>query len=245
MLEKQLLHAGLSETEVKIYLAVLELGQTSISRIAQQAGIKRTTVYLSLTRLMEQGLISAVKKGNRTSYFAEDPRELERIMERRKKEVSDIIPQLLTFTNLVDKKPEIRYFAGEEGIKEVLMKTLSYPEQEILTMFSDSSYLPDFEEKFFVNVYRPERIGRKIYSRVLMTENTRMRAFSQKNTEQFRNSKFLPANLFTIGIEMVLYGNNGVAITSYKERFAFIIESPVIHASFKAIFETLWAVAKQ
>jgi hypothetical protein len=43
---------------------------------------------------------------------------------------------------------------------------------------------------------------------------------------------------------MILYGKSNIAITAYKEKFAFIIDSPVIHASFKAIFETLWAGAK-
>ena len=52
----QLQDAGLSETEAKIYLAALELGQTSVSRIARKSGIKRTTIYLSLENLMEKGL---------------------------------------------------------------------------------------------------------------------------------------------------------------------------------------------
>ena len=162
MLHKQLQNAGLSENEAKIYLATLELGQTSVSRIARQAGIKRTTVYLSLESLMAKGLISAIKKDNKTHYYAEDPRDLERIMEERKKEISNLIPQLLAFTNLIDNKPEIRYFEGEEGIKEVLMKTVERPNQEVLMMFSES-YFSDFGDEFFEKVYRPERIKKRIF----------------------------------------------------------------------------------
>ncbi len=245
MLHEKLKNVGLNENEAKIYLAVLELGETSVSRIAAQSGIKRTTVYLSLENLMHQGLVSATRKGRKALYYAEDPRDLERIMEVRKKEISDIIPRLLAFTNITDKKPEIRYFQGEEGIKEALMRTLSCPGREILTMFSDSSYRSDFEEAFFVKIYRPERIRRKIYSRVLMTDNEPMRRFSNNNTEEFRDSRFLSPDTFRIGIEMVLYGESGIVITSYRERFAVIIESPAIHSSFKSIFETLWAQAER
>ncbi|MEI7749978.1 MAG: helix-turn-helix domain-containing protein [Candidatus Moraniibacteriota bacterium] len=243
MLHKQLQSAGLNENEAKIYLAALELGQTSVSRIALKSVIKRTTVYLSLDNLMKKGLVSAIKKGGKTLYFAEDPRDLERIMEERKKEISDIIPQLLAFTNLIDNKPEIRYFEGEEGIKEVLMQTLEFPGKEILMMFSES-YFSDFGDEFFEKTYRPERIRQKILSRTLMPDNEQMRAFSGKSVQHLRQAKFLPPGLFKIDIEMLIYEKNKIAIISYKEKFAFIIDSQAIHSSFKSIFETLWAVAK-
>ncbi|NTW13542.1 MAG: hypothetical protein HGA31_00735 [Candidatus Moranbacteria bacterium] len=243
MLHKRLQNAGLNETEAKIYLAVLELGQTSVSRIALKAGIKRTTVYLSLENLMKKGLISAIKKGSKAYYYAEDPRNLERMMEVRKNEVSDIIPRLLAFTNLIDNKPEIRYFEGEEGIKEVLMKSLEQPGKEILMMFSES-YFSDFGDEFFEKTYRPERIRRKILSRTLMPDNEQMRAFSGKSVQHLRQAKFLPPDLFKIDIEVLMYERNQIAIISFKEGFAFIINSPAIHSSFKSIFETLWAVAK-
>ncbi len=243
MLHKQLQNAGLSENEAKIYLATLQLGQTSVSRIARQAGIKRTTVYLSLESLLQKGLVSAIKKDGKTNYFAEDPRDLERIMEERKKEISNLIPQLLAFTNLIDNKPEIRYFEGDEGIKEVLMKTLEFSDQEIMMMFSET-YLSDFGEEFFENTYRPERLKKRISSRTLMPDNKKMREFSNKGQQHLRKSRFLPPELFKINIEVLLCKKNKIAILSYKEKFAFIIDSPAIHASFSAIFETLWAGAK-
>lgn len=243
MLYKRLENAGLNENEAKIYLAVLELGQTSVNRIALKAGIKRTTVYLSLENLMKKGLVSAIKKAGKTLYFAEDPRDLERIMEERKKEISDIIPQLLAVTNLIDSKPEIRYFEGTEGIKEVLMKTTEQPDQEILMLFSDS-YISDFGDEFFEKTYRPERIKNRISSRVLMPETAQMKELSGKNQQHLRKSKFLPPDLFKIAIEVLMYEKNQIAILSYKEKFAFIIDSPAIYESFTSIFETLWAGAK-
>ena len=62
MLHKQLQDAGLNETEAKIYLATLELGETNVGRIADKSGIKRTTIYLSLENLIKKGLISMIKK---------------------------------------------------------------------------------------------------------------------------------------------------------------------------------------
>jgi len=238
MLYKQLQDAGLNETEAKIYLATLELGQTSVSRIARKSGIKRTTVYLSLENLISKGLMSTIKKDGKAHYFAEDPRNLERIMRERSRRVSKMIPELLAFTNLIDKKPEIRYFEGEDGIKEVLMHGLNHAKQELCLMYSES-YIADFDEKYFSQYYVPERIKKKILARTLVPDNEQMRAFGTSN--ELRQIKFLPPNLFKIKIEIMLYGSDKVSIISFKEKFALIIESPAIHDSFKSIFETLWA----
>lgn len=243
MLYTQLQDAGLNETEAKIYLAALELGQTSVSRIARKSGIKRTTVYLSLENLMQKGLLSAIKKEGKTLYFAEDPRSLERIMEEKKQKISNIIPQLLAFTSLIDKKPEIRYFEGDAGVKEVLKDALEYPNQEILMMYSESS-IADFEDNFFASYYVPERVKRKISARAIMPDNETMRANVATNQQSLRQTRLISQNLFDIKIEVMIYGKNKINISSFSEKFGIIIESQAIHDSLKSIFETLWAGAK-
>jgi sugar-specific transcriptional regulator TrmB len=242
MLYNQLQDAGLNETEAKIYLAALELGQTSVSRIARKAAIKRTTVYLSMENLMQKGLMSALKVSGKTEYYAEDPRNLERIMEERKNRVAKLIPQLLTFTNLVDKKPAFRYFEGEEGIKEVFENALSYPDSEICMMYSES-YIYDFDEKYFSEYYVPKRVGKKISTRTIIPDNAEMRELIKNNLESLRQTKFVSPNLFKLKIEIMLYGKNKMSIVSFKEKFAVIIESPHIYQSFKSIFETMWATS--
>lgn len=241
MLYKQLQDAGLNETEAKIYLASLELGQTSVSRIARKSGIKRTTVYLSLENLASKGLISTIKKEGKSLYYAEDPRNLERIMTEKRERISKLMPELLAFTSLIDKKPEIRYFEGEEGIKEVLMHGLVHAKQEMCLMYSES-YITDFDEKYFSEHYVPERLKRKILARTLVPDNEEMHGLGTNN--ELRQIKFLPPNLFKIKIEIILYGDDKIGVISFKEKFALIIESPAIHDSFKSIFETLWATAK-
>jgi len=243
MLYKQLQDAGLNETEAKIYLASLELGQTSVSRIAKKAGIKRTTVYLSLENLMQKGLLSAIKKDGKAQYYAEDPRNLERIMAEKKQRISNLMPELLAFTNLIDRKPEIRYFEGEDGIKEVLIDALTKADREILMMYSES-YMTDFDENFFSEYYIPERIKRRISARALLPDNEEMRALAETNEKSLRQSRMISSDLFRIKIEVMIYGKDKMSIISYKEKFALIIESPAIHESFRSIFETMWVGAK-
>lgn len=239
MLYKQLQDVGLNETEAKIYLAALELGQTSVSRIARKSGIKRTTVYLSLENLLQKGLMSTIKKEGKAFYYAEDPRHLERIMEERKQKIATLIPQLLAFTNLIDNKPEIRFFEGNEGIKEVLVDALNNAKQEICMMYSES-YIADFDGKYFSDYYVPERLKRKISTRTIVPDNELMRALANTNEKSLRKIKFLDPQIFKINIEVMLYGDRWMSIVSFEEKFALIIESTAIYKSFQSIFETLW-----
>lgn len=238
-LQKELLATGLSENESAVYLSALELGETTVSRLAKKAGIKRTTAYLVLESLKEKGLISSLKKESASVFFAEDPKKLQSIIEERKEKIDKIMPQLLAFTNMIDKKPEIRYFDGDEGIKEVYRDSLKYPKSEILTWFAEN-FSSHFEEAFFVEEYIPKRIKNKIWARAILPDNQFIREWVKNDQSHFRKSKLISAEKYPISIELNIYGKNKVGIMSYEEEFAIIIESQKIHSSLKSIFEAMW-----
>lgn len=239
-LQKDLLNAGLSESEAAIYLAALELGETSVSRLAKKAGVKRTTAYLVLDSLKEKRLMTFVKKDKMMVYFAEDPRKLKTILDERKEKIDKIMPELLAFANSIDRKPEIRYLEGEEGIKDVYRDTLNYPDMEFQAFFSEV-FLTRFDEKFFTEFYYTKRLKKKISVRAILPDNEKMREFVAQDQEQLRRSKLAPADIFKLDIELNIYGKNKVGIISFDEQFALIIESQKIHDSLKSIFELVWS----
>lgn len=238
-LQKDILSAGLSENEAAIYLASLELGETTVSRLARKAGIKRTTAYLVIESLKVKGLISSLKKESASVFFAEDPRKLHEVLEERKQKIDKIMPQLLAFTNLIDKKPEIRYFEGIEGIKEVYRDSLKYPDQEMLTWYAET-YATHFDEKFFLEEYIPKRVKKKIWVRAILPDNKIIRGLIKDDQAHLRKSKLLSPDKYHISIELNIYGNNKVGVVSYEEQFGIIIESQKIYDSLKNIFEIMW-----
>lgn len=238
-LQKELLGAGMTENEAAIYLAALELGETTVSRLARKSGIKRTTAYLVIESLKEKGLISSLKKETASVFFAEDPRKLHEILEERKEKIDKIMPQLLAFTNLIDRKPEIRYFEGEEGIKDVYRDSLKYPNMEMLTWYAEN-YAGQFDEKFFLDEYIPRRLKHKIFVRAILPDNEFIREWIKNDQAHFRKSKLVSAEKYAISIELNMYGKNKVGIISYEEQIAIIIESQKIHDSLKSIFEIMW-----
>src|SRR4051812_6506264 len=86
---RQIEEFGLSEKEARVYLASLMLGPAGVQRIADQAGIKRVTTYVILESLIHVGLVSQSLRGKKTFFVAEDPVSLQRLLEKKQREIAD------------------------------------------------------------------------------------------------------------------------------------------------------------
>jgi len=76
ILPLELRKLGLTEKQALVYLTALELGYTSIQKIAQKAKISRPTTYEIVKTLEQKGLISESKDKNKRYFIAESPDKL-------------------------------------------------------------------------------------------------------------------------------------------------------------------------
>lgn len=239
MITKDLQKAGLTDKEAKVYLATLELGQANIARLAQKSKVKRSTVYLAVEALKEKGLLSVIKKKNKTYFYAEDPRKLEKDLENKKKALNKVMPEILALANFLDKKPKVKYFEGKSALQEVFKDMLNYPDQEILTWFPDYHY--NLDNDFLFDYFIPNRIKNKIWVRAI-APNTKINLKHREDGKtQNRRVRIVTQEKFKMEIEIDLYGKNKIGIISHKEEFAIIIESKDIHDGLKSIFEIIWS----
>ena len=100
---KDLKKIGLTEGEVKIYSALLELGETTRTKLAKKSGISPSKVYDVANRLLEKGVISSVKKNGVIHFSAASPDKLTDFIKRKEEEllkekdiVKDMLPMLLS-----------------------------------------------------------------------------------------------------------------------------------------------------
>ncbi len=179
MLEQYLQEIGLPEKEVKVYLHLLSVDQSTVLDLAKQTKIKRPTVYTVLKSLAQKGLISETTNGKKTHYQAEPPERLKSFVERQKLELDErshvlskeIIPQLKSLQRGEGERPVVKYYEGKEGAISALEELVAgeefaggvnyviYPEDLLAGLFSEA------ERKKYRNV----RISRGIKSKVLYT----------------------------------------------------------------------------
>jgi len=122
-LKRQLRDNGFSEKETSVYLAMLELGPSSIQDIAEKADVNRATTYLMVESLKKRGLVSSSEQGKKTLLTAETPQRLHRITDEALREIEDrrrglesVMPQFMALFNSIQHKPRVRFFEGEEGV---------------------------------------------------------------------------------------------------------------------------------
>lgn len=238
MIKSKLSDIGLSENEIDVYLASLELGESKVSEIAKKAGVKRPTTYLVIETLKEKGLISALKKKKKTFFYAEDPRKLKERADEKKRLIDDAIPELLAIANFIDKKPKIAFYEGVEGIKDVYRDTLNYPSQPMLAWVSEEAF--NVLDEDFIKYYIPERAGKKIWVKVLAPDTPETRKYKEDDIKHFKETRLINNDNFLIKVEINLYGKNKIGIMSFKEKIGLIIESEKIFITLKSIFETIW-----
>ena len=110
---QSLLNLGLNEKEAKTYLACLELGSGTIQEIAQKAGVKRSSIYNFIDKLIEMSLISKTQKHNRYYFLAESPEILKKIQQKNQTLLNKNVPDLIKMFEIDKAKTDFKYFRGE------------------------------------------------------------------------------------------------------------------------------------
>ena len=64
---------GLSPTEIKIFLIIIELGESKAGKIIEKSRLQSSSVYNSINSLISRGFLSYLKRGQIKYYKAVDP----------------------------------------------------------------------------------------------------------------------------------------------------------------------------
>ena len=243
----QLKNIGLSENEAKVYMAMLELGPSTMLQIAGKAGINRPTAYAQLESLKKRGLVSMVSKGKKSLFAAEAPNQLESMLEReekdielKKEELGRVLPDLATMYNLGGEKPVVRFFEGIEGLMKMQDEFLKSKEKMIYAIAAMDDVLKVFPNQ--KKAYAPRRVAKGIRSKMLYTSSAGV-MFPPHDEQMLRETKFVSPDKLPFSADITIWDDH-VAITSVRGKLSgVIITHPEIANSFKNLFNLLWVAA--
>src|SRR3989344_8689759 len=93
---------GLTEGEIKVYLALTELGESTSGPIVDKAGVSISKVYTILERLVKRGLVSHIVKNNTKYFSAANPdrllyylRQKEDLLKQQEKSLKETVDELM------------------------------------------------------------------------------------------------------------------------------------------------------
>ncbi|HBO16583.1 MAG: Transcriptional regulator, TrmB [Candidatus Moranbacteria bacterium GW2011_GWE2_35_2-] len=239
-LKERLKQLDLGEKEIEVYISILKQKQTTITRIADSAGIKRTSVYHCLENLIKKGLISRISKDGRNYYNAEDPKEsFSNILNEKKEIILSLIPKVKEIYGQSGSFPEIKIYHNLAGIKKIFEDLLSCKEK-INRYYLSGFLLEGILGKEFVDDFVMKRVKKGIKSFSLRTFAYKPeREKGEIHSKQLREVRFIPENVI-IKPYMVIYDDKVVVISTKEEKIGFVIQSKEYADAQKALFDMIW-----
>src|SRR3989344_5665803 len=123
-----LLKIGLTEGESKVYLALSEIGSSTVGPIVNKSGVAYSNIYDILHRLIEKGIVSFIIK-NKTKYFqAASPSNLIQYLDKKQEQIAQekealkkVLPELEKLQEIKSKQ-EAEIFIGKKGLRTAYEK---------------------------------------------------------------------------------------------------------------------------
>ena len=100
---------GFTEAEAHVYISLLRYGEATVTAIASETSIKRTTTYHILQSLSERGVVSSYRKKNTDWYRALRPNILVDRITKNSQSLQDLLPGLLQLTGSARHTPKMGF----------------------------------------------------------------------------------------------------------------------------------------
>ncbi|MFH1358515.1 MAG: helix-turn-helix domain-containing protein [archaeon] len=232
MIDK-LKEAGLTENEVKVYLALVDLGPSLAGQISRKTGLHRRSVYDITEMLIKKGLIGYILKNNRRYFEASSPNRIIEILKEKEDLLSPVVSDLLEKFKGRKEKQETNFYKGKEGLKAIFEDQLNY--KEILVLGASPKAYEVLQ--FYFKWYDKKRKSRKIKTKII--------AYDKKiKNISLSEIRYLPQK-YESPVAVNIYGNKTAIILWAKEPIVIAIRNQEIADAYRNYFELMWKMAKK
>ncbi len=224
---------GLTNIEIDVYLAIIDLGSCLAGEIARKTGIHRRTVYDALNRLIEKGLISYIKTNNRKYFEAYPPARLLEMLKEKEALVKEALPELQKRFEFSKEKKETLFFRGKQALKTVFDDQLKEG-REILVIAST------VEVRDTLNYYFPrfnlQRREKNIKMKMLFSKSLKDEKIIKRIP--LAEIRYLPGHDSRVSTN--IYGDKISIIVWGDVPTATLIREKAIAEAYRNYFSFLW-----
>jgi len=230
---------GLTDKEIKVYLALLSLGKVNLQEIAKRIDLPRTTIYNTLNYLYSKGLVSRIVKEYVTYFEAVDPTKFIDNINQKKELLLSVLPELESLKKQIKESSNVEIYEGFKGISTILA--------DIFREKQETYYFGSYSKSAEILKHLPEhsrllRLEKKIPAKIVIDkydEETFHKPAYKKITEmRFLDSlKDFPCIIF-------IYGNKVALYTVEGELVGLIIKNKEVASAMKFIFNSFWNMGK-
>lgn len=238
---------GLTNSQAKTYLALVDAGSLTPPQLARVIGEGRTTAYMALAKLEELGLAIPSGDAKTKTYEPASPSVLSNVIDKKRQELDSVdetfrnsLSEMLSTYFAKRAKPGVKFYQGMDGLREIYKDHLETGEYvKVLRTPADE----EFGQVLYD--YMDERAARDIKSEILGPAIPGVVQFSNENNERLKRvNHWCPIDAYNAPVEISIYGNKVSMISFGEEAIGVIIESPQIAQSLSQLYEMAKVGAK-
>jgi sugar-specific transcriptional regulator TrmB len=248
-MNKQILEEiGLTKTEIKIYLALLKLGQVTTTNIVKEARIHASKVYEFLEKLIQKGLVSYTIKSNKKHFRAADPeflkeflREKRSKIQEQEKEIDKILPELKLMKKTEKDVIRSEIYEGLRGVKSIYEKILTMQKGETQYIIGAPRIANELIEGYLLDWHK-RRIKRGIKCKYIYDSNAR-RYGKVREEMKLTQVKYLPKNIVSPTWIEIFKDNVVIGHLKGRNAILFLIQDKEIAKGYLDYFKLIWNVS--
>jgi len=232
---------GFSDKNAKIYLALMQLGPSSVRRLALNSGLNRGSTYDAIKWLQDQELVSYYRQDTKQTFVAADPVKLHDLIKNQQQELTridtqldKIIPEMQAVHAKGGERPVARYYQRQEipRILQDVIDTCLEDEEQRYRIYSTAGIREHLYEGF--DTFSDARIAKGIGVKVIaLGAGGELRGLDER--------KWLKAES-PIPTYIIIYPGKTayISLNAKKELVGVVIENEGVYQTQKTVFEILW-----
>jgi sugar-specific transcriptional regulator TrmB len=234
---------GFTDKTANVYLALVQLGPSSVRSLAEFCGLNRGTTYDALKWLQEKRVVSFYKKESKQHFVAEHPEKLHELVRAQEyelesidRELDKIIPELQALHSRGGERPVARYYE-KSGIKEILEDVLDTCEQDAEAMYRiySTAGIREYIYDDF-STFSDVRVAKGVSVKVIaIGEGGELRGMDER--------KWMKIKQGTPTYIIIYPGKTAyISLNAKQEPVGVVIENDGVYETQQHIFDQLWQI---
>lgn len=247
-IEFQLEEIGLTKSETKVYLSLLEIGPSTTGPIIEKSQTANSKIYIVLEKLVQKGLVVFFNQEGLKYYKASQPSQILRYLKEKQRKIQkqeNSVEKLLPLLNAMSQRNEVEkeavVFKGSKGIRTAFNFVIDTLEkgEEFNVM---GTYKFDDPYRRLAHYFQKIRSKKGIKANYLINKNARDVAdlFAKYPPIEIR---FMEEGVFTPAIFIIF--KDRVIISLGNEMVAFMISGQSAADAFNVYFKHMWRTARR
>jgi len=229
---------GLPDHASKIYIALLEKGSGSLSKLTESTGLQRIQIYRNLPILTDRGFVFVIQKGKRKIYSPASPDILRAEYESLQQNTFHVLDELGEKYKNSQNQTNIVFWKWKKAIENSyhdLLSTLTEGEEflRITSEIESERIKIEFQPKNYIS----QRDALGIERRLILSE----KAYNQKKRKLERDEKVVDSRdiMLDDNIMFTIYWDK-LSLIDFNKETAIIIESPEMARFQEKVFKLLF-----